>query len=291
MRIRLAILVGLALGLALLPAGTGPAQPPADGKAALPTKFDLRDLDATTPVKQQLGGTCWTHGTMAAIESNLLVTGFWKAAGRPGNLALSEYHLDWWNGFNKHANDDLADPAKDASGLRVHQGGDYRVAAAYLSRGDGVVLLPETHDVFRDSVWYGKPPPRHDAGYQRLYVRDIEWFTVGPNLEGIEAIKQRIMTDGAIGTCYAAGRNISRDFIHYQDPAARGDPNHAVAIIGWDDAKISSDADKKAPKPGAWLIKNSWGTRRVEKGYNWISYYDKHCCRNPEMGFFFNVKL
>ena len=48
-------------------------------ESPLPATFDLRTLNAVTPIKKQLGGTCWTHGTMAAIESNLLVTGTWKA--------------------------------------------------------------------------------------------------------------------------------------------------------------------------------------------------------------------
>src|SRR5262245_12207895 len=146
---RLAACLGTLTCLALvfaLPART--QQSPTEG-TSLPAAFDLRYLDCATPVKQQMGGTCWTHGTMAAIESNLLVTGFWKALDRENGLALSEYHLDWWNGFNKHDNTDLADPAKDPTGLRVHQGGDYRVAAAYLSRGDGVVVLPRDHDRFR----------------------------------------------------------------------------------------------------------------------------------------------
>src|SRR5262249_3931788 len=106
----------------------------------LPAAFDLRYLEAATPVKQQLGGPCWTHGTMAAIESHLILSGYWKGMGREGLPALSEYHLDWWNGFNKHCNTDLAEPEKDPTGMRVHQGGDYRVAAAYVARGDGIVI-------------------------------------------------------------------------------------------------------------------------------------------------------
>src|SRR5262249_4862843 len=260
MKNRLAVSAGALLALALLtalPAWTQPANPP------LPIAFDLRDQDGVTPIKQQLGGTCWTHGSMAAIESNLIMSGFWKGLGKQGLPALSEYHLDWWNGFNKQCNDDLKDPGSDTSGVRVHQGGDYRVTTAYLSRGDGVVTLPPGHQAFRDTDWYQKAPPKLDGGYQRFYVRDVEWFTIGDNLEGIEVIKRRIMTDGAVGTCYAAGRTyLAKDNVHYQPPTARGDPNHAVAIIGWDDTKISTDPAHKAPKPGAWLIKNSWGTRR-----------------------------
>src|SRR6476620_474143 len=107
--------------------------------AELPRQYDLRKVDGVTPIKAQSGGTCVAHGTMAAIESNLLVSGSWKKVGDRVIPVLSEYHLDWWNGFNKHCNLDLPDATKAPFGLTVHQGGDYRVSAAYIARGDGVI--------------------------------------------------------------------------------------------------------------------------------------------------------
>lgn len=253
----------------------------------LPAKFDLRTVNGVTPVKSQAGGTCWTHGTMAAIESHLLVSGYWRASGKKGLPSLSEYHLDWWNGFNKHENTDCEDVAKDPGGLKTHQGGDYKVATAYMSRGLGCTVLPEGHDPVQDKVWYNKAPSKNDPSYQRLYVRDVEWFTIGDDLAGIDLIKRRIMTDGGLGTCYSAGKTyLSKDNFHYQPISTKGDPNHAVCIVGWDDTKVSDDPNVKAkpPGPGAWLIKNSWGAKRGDAGYYWISYYDKHAARHPEMG-------
>ena len=251
----------------------------------LPRQYDLRTTDGVTPVKQQLGGTCWAHGTMAAIESNLLVSGTWKKLGREAIPALSEYHLDWWNGFNQHKNTDLDDAAKSLTGLRVHFGGDYRVSAAYISRGDGVVAAPLDKEKAVDKSWYSKVPDRFHPEYQRYYVRDIEWFTMGDNLENIDTIKRRLISQGALGTAMAVSKALmAKDFVHYQPKTSPTKPNHAIAIVGWDDDKVSADPDKQLPKPGCWLIKNSWGTKKGSEGYCWISYYDKVCCRDPEMG-------
>lgn len=236
-----------------------------------PTSFDLRNVSGqnlVTGVQNQSGGTCWTFGTMAAVEGNLAMTGAWAGASETGEPNLAEYHLDWWNGFNKNSNSDVP----NSSGLTVHQGGDYRVASAYLTRGAGAVRAVDGNS-------YSNTPKITDPSYHFYYPRNIDWLAYDTSTSVENKIKQALSHYGVVGTALAWSDSFYSSNVFYQPKSSSSEANHAVAIVGWDDTKKT-----KASTPGAWIVKNSWGSSWGDKGYFWIAYPDKVAGTHPDMG-------
>ena len=233
-------------------------------------KFDLRTdlgINYVSSVKNQPNGTCWMYSTCALMESNLLMSGNWAAAGEEGEPDLSEQHMSWWFGFNEFFNAD-ADPVT-GDGLVLHLQGGYFLNAAYMLRGEGAVRQTDADDFY-------EPPERFSEYYHLYYPRNIEWYPMDYELNGIETIKKKLIEHGALGVTLLHSIYDPETYIHYQSP---DDPNyfsHGVTIVGWDDEKITQASEVS----GAWYCKNSWGADWGFDGFFWVSYYDKHACRS-----------
>ena len=131
---------------------------------------------------------------------------------------------------------------------------------------------------------------------------------IGYNADATEAIKRELYKGRGVNIVYKADISqpqelesgevkrtyISEHWAQYVDEDFM--PNHAVCAVGWDDnyPVENFNADHQPPGPGAFLIKNSWGTETADKkshnyhegygmldeqgrhtGYFWLSYYDK----------------
>ena len=137
-----------------------------------------------------------------------------------------------------------------------------------------------------------------------LRVLDSDGNYVGVSQEGLDAVKEQINNGRAVAMVYAY-EDVNLDFPEYlkwikymnldtwavyRDTGLES--SHAATIVGYDDDYAVSNfrEDKQPLAPGAFLVKNSWGSSTNEipnkrnwgeqdadgncTGYFWISYYD-----------------
>ncbi|HPB27381.1 MAG TPA: lectin like domain-containing protein [Acidobacteriota bacterium] len=213
-------------------------------KAAPPTSFDLRTLGRVPPIRNQNPcGTCWAFATSASIETTLL----------PGEtLDISENNFKNTAGF-------------DPDGCTG--GGNHWMALAYLTRWSGPVAeADDPYNPYSDYSPPGLAPRKH-----------IQETVIIPDRSGPldnANIKQAVMDIGGVYTAMYwsdAAFNTTTDAYYFSGKAY---PNHAVTIIGWNDAYDRNNFKTVPPGDGAFLIRNSWGTAFGDNGYFYISYYD-----------------
>ena len=215
-------------------------------KSALPTSWDSRAKGWISPVKNQGAFfTCWAFATCAVLETQLLKAG-------KGEHDFSEKNMVNLSGFLAGEND----------------GGDYGMAAAYLTRWGGAVA--ETNDVYVGikGGWTSSPKLSPE-----LRVQNIVWTPIlDSSGGGMEELKSAIMDYGAVGVAISWNKGYELTNTYYNAVVKYND--HAIVAIGWDDGFPASAFHKAAPGDGAWLIKNSWGTDIGDNGYYWVSYHD-----------------
>jgi hypothetical protein len=203
----------------------------------LPGYFNWCDRGACPQVRHQgMCGSCWAFGSMATLESNILI--------KDGiEVDLSE---QWLISCNRN---------------------DYGCAGGWIalpyfgSRQDacgqtGVV----SEDVFpyrAADVPCGCPHPRD---YQ---VHDWAFVASDDEAPPVDQIKYAIMMHGPVTT----GVCVNSAFSAYTGGIFNGPSctrcNHAIALVGWDDEQGTD---------GVWFLRNSWGAEWGEDGYMRIEY-------------------
>ncbi len=217
------------------------------------SSFDLRKQGRVSSVKDQHPyGTCWTFATFASMESCLLKAG--------QKWDFSEDNLAYWHGF---------DPPYP------NGGGNNSMAVATLARWWGP--FSESQDRYGD----GKHTDPTRFLMPQKHLQNVLFLP--PRAEGNaldnDNIKYALTTYGAV----AANMMWSNNYYNattaaYYNPVNDGG-GHAVTIVGWDDNYSATNFSATPPGNGAFLVKNSWGTRWGQSGYFWISYYDGEIAR------------
>jgi C1A family cysteine protease/uncharacterized membrane protein len=246
---------------------------------ALPAKFDLRSVagkDYVTPIRDQgRWGTCWAFGTLASLESSQLIREGGSLITTWGD-DLSEAYVAWFT------YKDTVPFTLDSSYSPFDRGGNFGMTTALLTRRTGPT--DEASWPYSRLSNSTSPPLPNSADYQRrLYVKKVLRLSLDRDVSNraptIAAMKELLMAGGACGIVYYASEDDkffnSATYARYCDDSSKG-ANHAVAVIGWDDNFAASNfkAARQPSRPGAWLVRNSWGSWWANGGYFWLSYDD-----------------
>lgn len=226
-----------------------------------PARFDLRELNKVNPVRNQGNSACcWAFAATASLESNILM----KDNKR---YDFSDVDLATHNLFD-----------------RPNYVGSMMEAAAYFLRGEGPVL--ENDAPFPSS---GQPEDivRRDGNKPIMRVENINFIPPRKNPLDNDQYKKAIMQNGAVD-CYLHFYETKeqREKVFNRAKAAlywntectgpASPYNHQVIIVGWDDNYPKENFVATPPGNGAFIAQNSWGENFGEKGYFYISYYDKY---------------
>ena len=254
--------------------------------------FNLADSGKVTGVRDQKeSGACWAFASLASIESNLLMNNIDISFLSPAHLELMTQNSLYTPSFMTFNRD-------------FNVGGNMYLAAAYFLNNWGPIkesdmpfqtiidLLNVTRTITEEDVTSKEPVASVD---NILYLTNDQGICSN---NSIDSIKQYIVNYGAI----AAGVYFDSNYLDYVkvNDIESGDiemgpyyyyngstlPNHAVAIVGWDDTIDASHFKNKPSRDGAWIVKNSYGSNKVgNEGYFYISYDDTNICTNT-VGFY-----
>jgi PKD repeat protein len=141
------------------------------------------------------------------------------------------------------------------------------MAAAYFIRWSGPV--PDRQDPYNP---YSVKSPENLPVV--AHVVDVPMLPGRTGPSDNDNIKNGLMQYGCLyTTLYYDYTYYNANTASYYNPDSETE-NHAVTIVGWDDAYSKTNFIGEPPGDGAFICANSWGTSWGDEGFFYISYYD-----------------
>jgi len=245
----------------------------------IPENMVIKDQNPTN--------SCWTFSSLAALESHLALKHkrnyttpaiVYDFSERHMEYSMSQSFYDGPNalGFNR----------------QVGSGGSFQTYIPYLTNGTGAIAESAMPFEPNEDTIYISDIQGHEVISQVNDIVEFPSYTPSDDLTLIkQQMKEHIKNYGAIDAAiYGAAINDTRCYNNatgalYCNSSSTFERNHAVAIVGWiDNYPITNfSASSRPTNPGAWIIKNSWGTSQVingqtvkigDEGFMYVSYED-----------------
>ncbi|HET6226625.1 MAG TPA: C1 family peptidase [Bacteroidia bacterium] len=189
---------------------------------ALPSSFSWAAQNKCSPVKNQAScGSCWAFAACGVMEADILrFDGVTRNLSEQWFVNCSQYNCD----------------------------GGWCPADMFKSKG----AVYEADEPYKAANGTCK------ASYT-YHEKIISYKEIGLQ-PTTDAIKQAIYTYGPVWVCVNAGSNFNNYSGGVLTKTDAGDINHAVVLVGWDDAN------------SCWVMRNSWGSSWGESGYMRIKW-------------------
>ena len=246
------------------------------------TRYSLQDKIPENVIVRNQGSTntCWTFAYNAVLESVLALEDL-KNGEETKAYDFSERHLAY-SVTRKFLNDEENEYGFNTT---VASGGNFIMAEAYAMNGLGSIdeddmrfqnnsnLIPLS-DIQNKTV--------QTQVYDTVYFETVE--AGKDHTELMAEMKSHIQNYGALfvqihgasSNSDCCNINTGAIYVNPKD-ASTYLPNHAVAVIGWDDDySVENFGTNKPNNNGAWIVKNSWGTWYGDDGIFYVSYEDAH---------------